>query len=175
MNLIGISGYSGSGKTTLIEKVIPVLADAGLRVSLIKHAHHEFDIDQPGKDTWRHRRAGATQVLISSSQRWALMHELRDEPEPSVFEHAATLTPCDIVIVEGFKSDPFPKIEVHRADARRPFLFPADRNVIAIATDQKLDSALPQIDINDGAAVAAFIMRYFGFSRALLKEVKAAS
>ena len=123
MRVIGIAGYSGSGKTTLIEKVIPILVGEGLRVSLIKHAHHEFDVDQPGKDSYRHRHAGASEVLVSSSARWALMHELRGATEPSLQDQLKHLSPCDLVIVEGYKAAAIPKIEVHRrasAAPRRP-------------------------------------------------------
>src|SRR5918994_6629869 len=112
MKVIGIAGYSGSGKTTLIEKVIPVLVRAGLRVSLIKHAHHEFDIDQPGKDSYRHRHAGCAEVLITSSRRWALIHELRGAPEPLLSEQVKHLSPCDLLLVEGYKREPIPKLEV---------------------------------------------------------------
>src|SRR3954470_10824945 len=135
MKVIGIAGFSGSGKTTLIEKMIPLLVRSGLRVSLIKHAHHEFDVDQPGKDSWRHRQAGCTEVLVSSSNRWALMHELRGAPEPSLQDQLKHLTACDLVIVEGYKAEPIAKIEVHRRDGRTPLLYPKDRNVVAVATD----------------------------------------
>jgi len=118
MKTLGIAGYSGSGKTTLIEKVIPLLVAEGLRVSLIKHAHHEFDVDQPGKDSYRHRHAGCTEVLVSSSKRWALMHELRGAAEASLQEQVRLLSPCDLVIVEGYKSEAIPKIEVHRRPSR---------------------------------------------------------
>src|SRR4030081_1837030 len=111
MKVLGIAGYSGSGKTTLIEKVIPVLVGEGLRVSLIKHAHHEFDVDQPGKDSHRHRVAGCAEVLVSSSKRWALMHELREAAEPSLDEQLKHLSRCDLVIVEGYKGEPIAKLE----------------------------------------------------------------
>src|SRR5512132_4415320 len=126
MKIIGIAGFSGSGKTTLIEKVIPILVGEGLRVSLIKHAHHEFDVDQPGKDSYRHRHAGCTEVLISSSQRWAMMHELRGAPEPSLAEQLKQFAPCDLVIVEGYKTEPMPKIEVLRRGSHSPALYPTD-------------------------------------------------
>src|ERR1700752_5327911 len=121
MKIIGIAGYSGSGKTTLIEKVIPLLAREGLRVALVKHAHHEFDVDQPGKDSYRHRHAGCSEVLVSSSKRWALMHELRGaEEEPELGDLLKKLSPCDGVIVEGFKAEPIPKVEVHRREGHTP-------------------------------------------------------
>ena len=168
MRVIGIAGYSGSGKTTLIEKVIPILVDEGLRVSLIKHAHHEFDVDQPGKDSYRHRHAGCTEVLVSSSKRWALMHELRGAPEPVLQDLLKELAPCDLVIVEGYKSEPIAKIEVHRRDSHTPLLHPDDPHVVAIATDEPLETPLPQIDVNDAAAVARFIIRHLGLDRARL-------
>jgi molybdopterin-guanine dinucleotide biosynthesis adapter protein len=168
MKVIGIAGFSGSGKTTLIEKLIPVLVSEGLRVSLIKHAHHEFDVDQQGKDSWRHRHAGCTEVLVSSSKRWALMHELRGAQEPGLQEQMKHLSPCDLLIVEGYKGEPIPKIEVHRRASRTPLLHPDDRNVVAIATDEPLDADLPQLALDDAAGVAAFIMQHLGLDRARL-------
>ena len=168
MKIIGIAGYSGSGKTTLIEKVIPLLVREGLRVSLIKHAHHEFDIDHPGKDSYRHRHAGCTEVLVSSSRRWALMHELRGAPEPTLQEQLKQLSPCDLVIVEGYKSEPIPKIEVHRRSGHTPLLYPEDPNVVAIATDEPLDTKLPQFGLDDAAGIARFIAQHLGLNRARL-------
>ena len=168
MKVIGIAGYSGSGKTTLIEKVIPVLVREGLRVSLIKHAHHEFDVDQPGKDSYRHRHAGASEVLVSSSARWAMMHELRGAPEPTLQEQLKHFSPCDLVIVEGYKSEPIPKIEVHRKAGHTPLLYPEDPNVVAVATDEPLDTKLPLVDVDDAEAVARFIIQYLGLNRARL-------
>ena len=168
MKIIGIAGYSGSGKTTLIEKVIPVLVHEGLKVSLVKHAHHEFDVDQPGKDSYRHRHAGCTEVLVSSSERWALMHELRGAAEPTLQEQLKVLSPCDLVIVEGYKKEPIPKIEVHRRAGHTPLLYPEDPQVVAVATDEPLDTTLPQIDLADPAAVARFIISHLGLNRARL-------
>jgi molybdopterin-guanine dinucleotide biosynthesis adapter protein len=168
MKVIGIAGFSGSGKTTLIEKVIPLLVAQGLRISLVKHAHHEFDVDQPGKDSYRHRHAGCAEVLVSSSKRWALMHELRGAAEPSLHDQLKHLSPCDLVIVEGFKSEPIPKVEVHRRASHAPLLHPEDPNIVAVATDEPLDTALPQIDIDDAAAVARFIVKHLGLDRARL-------
>ena len=168
MRTLGIAGYSGSGKTTLIEKVIPLLVAEGLRVSLVKHAHHEFDVDQPGKDSYRHRHAGCVEVLVSSSKRWALMHELRGAAEPSLQEQVKLLSPCDLVIVEGYKSEAIPKVEVHRRAAHAPLLYPQDPNVVAIATDELLETSLPQIDLDDAGAVARFIVRFLGLDRARL-------
>lgn len=166
MKVIGIAGYSGSGKTTLIEKVIPLLVREGLRVSLIKHAHHTFDVDHPGKDSWRHRQAGCAEVLVSSGDRWALMHELRGAPEPSLTEQLRRFSPCDVVIVEGYKSEPIPRIEVHRRESRAPLLYPDDPNVVAVATDEPLDTTLPQFGLDDAPGVARFVMRHLGLGRA---------
>jgi molybdopterin-guanine dinucleotide biosynthesis protein B len=168
MKVIGIAGYSGSGKTTLIEKLIPVLVREGVRVSLIKHAHHEFDVDQPGKDSYRHRHAGCAEVLISSSRRWALMHELRGAAEPSLAEQLKHFSPCDLVIVEGYKNEPIPKIEVHRRAGHTPLLFPEDPHVVAVATDEPVETALPQLDLDDGEDVARFILQHLGLNRARL-------
>ncbi len=168
MKIIGIAGYSGSGKTTLIEKVIPVLVEEGLSVSLVKHAHHEFDVDQPGKDSYRHRHAGASEVLLSSSKRWVMMHELREAAEPSLQDQLKLFMPCDLVIVEGYKTEPIAKIEVHRRGSHTPALYPDDPHVVAVATDDVLDTELPQLDVNDGAAVARFIIQHLGLNRARL-------
>lgn len=168
MKVIGIAGYSGSGKTTLIEKLIPVFVKEGLRVSLIKHAHHEFDVDQPGKDSFRHRHAGCTEVLVSSSRRWALMHELRGVAEPKLQEQLKHLSPCDLVIVEGYKNEPIPKLEVHRREAHAPLLHPEDPHVVAIASDEPLDTRLPQFGLDDVEGIARFLLQHMGFDRARL-------
>ena len=168
MKVIGIAGYSGSGKTTLIEKVIPILVGEGLRVSLVKHAHHEFDLDQPGKDSWRHRHAGCTEVLVSSSRRWALVHELRGAPEATLDEQLKRLSPCDVVIVEGYKAAAIPKLEVHRRAADVPLLHPDDPHVVAVATDEPLETDLPQLDIDSPQDVARFIVKHLGLDRARL-------
>src|SRR5712692_6158366 len=118
MKIFGFAGYSGSGKTTLIEQLVPQFVMRGLKVSLIKHAHHGFDIDQPGKDSYRHREAGCSEVLITSSQRWVLVHELRGEQEQNLHYQLNRLSPCDLVLVEGFKKEPIPKLEIHRAAMR---------------------------------------------------------
>jgi molybdopterin-guanine dinucleotide biosynthesis protein B len=160
LKIFGFAGWSGSGKTTLIEKLIPELIGAGLRVSLIKHAHHDFDIDQPGKDSWRHRQAGASEVLISSGQRWALMHELRGVQEPTLEEHLARLSPCDLVLVEGFKREAIPKLEIHRPSVGKPLLFPDDPHIVAVASDSALQTNLPRFDLNDVAGIANFIRNH---------------
>jgi molybdopterin-guanine dinucleotide biosynthesis protein B len=158
MKVFGFAGYSGSGKTTLIERLIPRLVARGLRVSLIKHAHHSFDIDQPGKDSWRHREAGASEVLITSDQRWVLMHELRGEAEPDLGRQLGRFSPCDLVLVEGYKRAPIPKIEVYRASVGKPLLYPDDPNIIAIASDSPLAAPLPVLDLGDPAAITDFII-----------------
>ncbi|NMG14013.1 molybdopterin-guanine dinucleotide biosynthesis protein B [Aromatoleum bremense] len=158
MRVIGFAGWSGSGKTSLIEQVITLLEARGLAVSLVKHAHHKFDIDHEGKDSWRHRNAGCREVLISSSRRWSLMHELRGEPELPLDALLGKLAGCDLVLVEGFKRAGIPKIEVYRTAVGEPLLFPDDPNIIAIATDAAVDTTLPRLDINDPAGVADFIV-----------------
>lgn len=159
MKVIGFAGWSGSGKTTLVEQLIGLLEDRGLVVSLIKHAHHEFDIDYPGKDSYRHRHAGCREVLVTSAKRWAVMHELRGRAELSLDEALAQLSPCDLVLVEGFKRAPIPKIEIWRGDSEKPLLFPNDPHIVAIASDRPVTTTLPQLDVNDPPAVAAFILK----------------
>lgn len=172
MKIIGIAGYSGSGKTTLIEKVIPQLVMDGFKVSLIKHAHHEFDVDKPGKDSHRHREAGAGEVLVSSSNRWVLMHELRGTPEPSLDEQLKHFSPCDVVLVEGWKFNAIPKIEVHRKLNDKPLLFPSDASVIAVATDEPLATDKPQFALDDAEGVATFIVQTLGLRKSQLHAVK---
>ncbi len=172
MKTLSIAGYSGSGKTTLIEKLVPILVKEGLRVSLIKHAHHEFDVDQPGKDSYRHRHAGCGEVLVSSSKRWVLMHELRGVAEPSLAELLTQFSACDLVIVEGYKSADIPKVEVHRQGSNAPLLYPEDANVVAVATDEVLDTPLPQFDLDDAAGVARFIIQHLGLVRPKLGVVR---
>ena len=160
MKVFGFAGWSGSGKTTLIEKLIPRFAGAGLRVSLVKHAHHTFDVDQPGKDSYRHRHAGASEVLVTSSRRWVLMHELRGAHEPAFEDQVKRLSPCDLLLVEGFKHAPIPKLEVWRAEPGEPLLHPNDPHVVAVASDARVDTRLPVLDQNDDAAIARFILDY---------------
>jgi molybdopterin-guanine dinucleotide biosynthesis protein B len=162
MRILGLAGWSGSGKTTLLTGLIPELTTRGLSVSTIKHAHHEFDIDRPGKDSWHHRQAGAHEVLISSSRRWALMHELRGAPEPTLDELATRLSPVDLLLVEGFRHDPHPKIEVHRPSLGKPLLFPEDRHIVAIAADEALAAPIPLLPLGDPGAIADFIVDHFG-------------
>jgi molybdopterin-guanine dinucleotide biosynthesis protein B len=166
MNVLGFAGFSGSGKTTLIERLVPLLVAGGWRVSLLKHAHHAFDVDRPGKDSWRHRQAGCTEVLIGSANRWALMHELRGAPEPSLGELLERMSPCDLVLVEGWKHAAIPKIEVHRAACPAALLAPADPWVVAVATDQPaLPVQVPRLDIDDIEAIAAFVCGRFARRR----------
>jgi molybdopterin-guanine dinucleotide biosynthesis protein B len=162
MKVFGFAGWSGSGKTTLIERLIPLVVARGLRVSLIKHAHHTFDVDQPGKDSYRHRHAGCSEVLVSSSRRWALVHELRGAAEPGFPELIERVSPCDLLLVEGFKREKLPKLEVYRASIGEPLIHPHDPDVVAIASDERLDTKLPQFDLNDVPAITAFILSHVG-------------
>ena len=164
MQLFGFAGFSGSGKTTLIEQLIPMFVARGLRVSLIKHAHHTFDVDQPGKDSYRHRQAGAHEVLVSSSRRWALMHELRGEPEATLEALIARMAPCDLLLVEGFKHAALPKLEVYRATVGEGLLHPHDPHIVAIATDAPLDAPIPVLDLNQPAAIRDFILAHVGLA-----------
>jgi molybdopterin-guanine dinucleotide biosynthesis adapter protein len=159
MNVIGLAGWSGAGKTTLLTRVIPHLKAEGLRVSVIKHAHHKFDVDVPGKDSWLHRQAGAEEVLVASGTRWALMHELRGANEPTLPELLAKMSPVDLVVIEGYKTDPHRKIEVHRAANGKPLLFPNDPAIVGIAADIAVETSLPSVHLDDIAAIAAMIRR----------------
>ncbi|TRZ93829.1 MAG: molybdopterin-guanine dinucleotide biosynthesis protein B [Rhodocyclaceae bacterium] len=170
MKVFGLAGYSGSGKTTLLEALIPRLTAAGLSVSLIKHAHHRFDIDQPGKDSYRLREAGCSEVLLISEQRWVLMHELRGAAEPSLDEQIARFSECDLVLVEGFKHTPIPKLEVHRPSVGKPLIVGSGvETIVAVATDEpgvvSRQTGLPVLDINDRDAITDFILRHQGFRR----------
>jgi len=158
--IIGLAGWSGSGKTTLITKLIPRLIARGLRVSTLKHAHHGFDLDQPGKDSFMHRVAGATEVVVSSSKRWAILHELRDEPEWDLGALVGKMSPVDLVLVEGFKRDSFPKLEIYRAANGKPLIQPEDPYVVAIATDTALPEAkVPLVDLNDIEAITDLLTK----------------
>ncbi len=164
MKIFGFAGYSGSGKTTLIEKLIPLFTGRGLKVSLIKHVHHNFDIDQPGKDSYRHRKAGCAEVLVTSSRRWVLMHELRGAPEPHLGEQLQHLSPCDLVLIEGFKREHIPKLEVYRAEVGEALIHPRDPAVVAVAANIQLDTKLPQFNLNDHLTIAAFVLKHVGLS-----------
>jgi len=161
--VLGIAGWSGSGKTTLVRALIPELTGRGLRVSTIKHAHHNFEVDQPGKDSYEHRHAGASEVMVSSARRWALMHEHRGAPEPTLWELLPKLAPVDLVLVEGFKHEGQDKLEVHRPSLGKPLLAAEDPKVVAIASDAEIPEArVPVLDLNDVPAVADFIQRHCG-------------
>jgi molybdopterin-guanine dinucleotide biosynthesis protein B len=155
MRVIGLAGWSGAGKTTLLRQLIPLLSGRGLQVSTLKHAHHSFDVDQPGKDSWEHRQAGAKEVLVASTARWALMHELRANAEPTLPELLAHMSPVDLVLVEGFKRERHPKIEIHRVANAKPLLYPDDTTIIAIASDMALPGlAIPLHHLDDIEAIA---------------------
>ena len=161
MRIIGLAGWSGSGKTTLISKVIPCLLSRGLRVSTLKHAHHGFDLDKPGKDSFVHRESGATEVIISSARRWAILHELRDEEEWNMADLVAKMSPVDLVLVEGFKRDKFPKLEIHRAVNGKPLLHSEDPGIVAIAADTPLPNAtVPVVDLNDIEKIADLLLKH---------------
>ena len=161
MRVFGLAGWSGSGKTTLLTRLIPALVARGVAVSTIKHAHHNFDVDQPGKDSWKHRQAGASEVLIASSARWALMHEHRGAREPGLAELLAHMTPVDLVIVEGFKGEAFPKIEIHRPSVGKPLLYPDDPDIVAVASDAPLPGLpLPQLALDDIGGIASYILAH---------------
>jgi molybdopterin-guanine dinucleotide biosynthesis adapter protein len=157
--VLGLAGWSGSGKTTLLTRLIPLLTARGLRVATLKHAHHEFDVDTPGKDSWKHREAGASEVIVSSARRWVQMHELGDTTEPTLGALLQKLSPCDLVLIEGFKRECHPKLEVFRAAVGKPLLYPDDPQVVAIATDALLQGAHPpRVDLNDTAAVVECVL-----------------
>jgi molybdopterin-guanine dinucleotide biosynthesis protein B len=160
MKVIGLAGWSGAGKTTLLTRVIPYFIQQGHRVSVIKHAHHSFDVDVPGKDSWVHRQSGAEEVLVSSANRWALMRELRGEGEPRLPELLRKMSPVDLVVVEGFKSEPHRKIEVYRKANGKPPLFPGDPAIAGIATDAAVETSLPVVPLDDTPAVAAMMWQY---------------
>lgn len=164
MEIFGFAGYSGSGKTTLIERLVPQIRTHGIKVSLIKQTHHDVDLDQPGKDSFRLRKAGCQEVMLASARRWILMHELRQEPEPGLAELVTTLSPCDLVLVEGFKRDPIPKLEVHRQASDKPLLHPQDPWIVGIATDEPLATQLPQFDLDAVEEITTFILKHTGFT-----------
>jgi len=162
MKVFGFAGWSGSGKTLLIERIIPLLTGRGLEVSLVKRSHHEFEVDVPGKDSYRHRRAGCREVLISSSVRWAHMHELRGEPEQTLQQLVDRISPCDLVLVEGFKRAAIPKMEIFRGENAKAALHPHDPHIVAVATDWRFDTALPQFDLDDASGIAGFVCTFNG-------------
>jgi molybdopterin-guanine dinucleotide biosynthesis protein B len=159
MKVLGIAGWSGSGKTTLLTKLIPLLVSRGLRIATLKHAHHAFDVDQPGKDSYEHRKAGASEVIVSSARRWVQMHEIGDGQEATLAEHLQRLSRCDLVLVDGYKSEAHPKLEVFRESVGKSALYPTDSRIVAVASDkQLLDVAIPQVDLNNIAAVADLVL-----------------
>ena len=165
MKIFGIAGWSGSGKTTLLRALIPALVGRNLRVSTMKHAHHAFDVDKPGKDSYEHRAAGATEVLVSSAKRWALMHELREETEPSSAELARVMSPVDLLLIEGFKGEAHDKLEVHRPALGKAPLYPENASIVAVASDEALPGlALPRLELNDPEAIADFVIAHCGLA-----------
>jgi len=157
--VFGLVGWSGSGKTTLMTDLVPKLIASGLTVSTVKHTHHDIEIDKPGKDSHRHREAGATEVIITSPVRWALVHELRDQPEPDMRDLLERMAPVDLILVEGFKSHEFPKLEVHRSETGKSLLAEKDRTIVAVASDVPLPGlAIPRLPLDDVDAVADFII-----------------
>jgi molybdopterin-guanine dinucleotide biosynthesis protein B len=163
MKVFGFAGWSGSGKTTLIEQLIPRFVGAGLTVSLVKHAHHAFDVDQPGKDSYRHREAGCKEVLVSSEKRWVVMHELRGAAEPGLDEQIKRIGPCDLLLIEGYKHYPMPKLEIYRAANGKPLLHPDDPRVIGIAADAPIETKLPRFGLDEYDRIAGFILAFNGF------------
>lgn len=172
MRVFGLAGWSGSGKTTLVIRLLPELARRGIGASTIKHAHDGFDIDQPGKDSYEHRQAGAREVLVASNRRWALLHENQQPAEPDLADLIARLSPVDLVLVEGFKSYPHDKLEVHRPALGKPMLCADDRRIVAVATDQALAGVtLPVFDLDDAAAIAEFIITHCGLGATARSDV----
>ena len=162
--IIGVCGFKNSGKTTLVEKLVLHLTEQGYKISTVKHAHHDFDIDHEGRDSFRHRKAGATEVAVISQQRWAIMHELRGDVPPSLDAVLAKLAPCDLVIVEGYKRDNHDKIEVRNLELSHPILAADDPTIVAVAANGKIASSVPVLDRDDVAALAQFILQHVGLS-----------
>ena len=162
MKLYGVVGWKNAGKTGLMERLVTEITGRGISVSTVKHAHHSFDVDHPGKDSFRHRVAGATEVLLASRNRFALMHELRGSDEPTLQELLTHLAPVDLVLVEGYKRDTHPKIEAHRAETGNPLIASDDPSVAAVASDVPLDLDRPVFDLNDTGAIADFILSEVG-------------
>ncbi len=174
--VLGIAGWSGSGKTTLLIRLIPVLSARGLRVATLKHAHHAFDVDLPGKDSYEHRKAGACEVLVSSARRWVQMHELGDEAEVPLADLLAKVSPCDLILVEGFKSERHPKLEVFREAVAKPALHPDDTHIVAIAADRKFPEApIPQVELDDIPAVADLVLQHAAPLAVVLDALNASS
>jgi molybdopterin-guanine dinucleotide biosynthesis protein B len=165
MRIFGLAGWSGSGKTTLMTRLLPELIRRGVVVSTLKHAHHSFDIDQPGKDSWRHREAGAREVMVASEKRWALVHEHRGDGEPPLAALVAMMMPVDLLLVEGFKRADHPKLEVHRVELGKPLLCREDEHIVAIASDAPIAGlSLPEFALDDVPAIARFVLRHCGLA-----------
>ena len=162
MKRFGITGWKNAGKTSVMERLVAEFVARGLRVSTLKHAHHTFEIDHEGRDTFRHRAAGAAEVLVSSGTRWALMSELRGDPEPALDALIAKMTLVDLVLIEGWKTSPHPKLEVWRAETGHPLIAPGDETIQAVATDTSLDLNIPVLELNDTQALADFIQSEVG-------------
>ena len=160
MKVFGFAGWSGSGKTTLIEQLVPRFTRAGLTVSLVKHAHHSFDVDRPGKDSYRHREAGCKEVMVSSEKRWVIQHELRGDPEPALEQQIERMSPCDLLLIEGYKRYPMPKLEVFREANGKPLLHPDDPHIVAVATDVSLPTKLPRFDLDEYDRIADFVLAH---------------
>jgi molybdopterin-guanine dinucleotide biosynthesis protein B len=161
----GIAGWSGTGKTTLVRRLLPELIGRGLAVSTVKHAHHDFDVDRPGKDSYEHRAAGANEVMVASSVRWALIHEGRGAAEPSLDDLVARMAPVDLILIEGFKSECYDKLEVHRPSLGKKLLCDDDDDVVALASDAPIDgTGLPVLDLDDVVAIADFIIAHCGLA-----------
>jgi molybdopterin-guanine dinucleotide biosynthesis protein B len=176
MKVLGIVGWSGSGKTTLLTRLIPLLVSRGLRIATLKHAHHAFDVDQPGKDSYEHRKAGASEVIVSSARRWVQMHEVGAGAEATLAEHLQRLSPCDLVLIEGYKSERHPKLEVFRQSVGKSALHPTDERIVAVASDKPLpDLPIPQVDLNDIAAVADLVIASAQPLARVVSELKSAS
>jgi molybdopterin-guanine dinucleotide biosynthesis protein B len=166
MRIFGLAGWSGSGKTTLMTALIRELLSRGVTVSTVKHAHHAFEVDKPGKDSWRHRQAGAQEVMVASARRWALMHELRGADEPSLDQLLERMSPVDLVLIEGFKWHPHPKIEVYRRVLGKPLLHPDEPHIVAIAADEmSAEFSVPFMPLSDAGAIASFVLRHEGIAR----------
>ncbi|MDR3683643.1 MAG: molybdopterin-guanine dinucleotide biosynthesis protein B [Geothrix sp.] len=166
MKVMGIVGWSGSGKTSLLVGLLPIFKGMGFTVSTMKHAHHRFDVDTPGKDSFRHREAGASEVLVVTSSRWVLMHESREEPEPPIETLIERMTPVDLLLIEGFKTHHHPKLEIHRESEGKALLCPEDPEIVAVASDRPLPGLkIPRLDLNDPSAIAGFILAHTGLNR----------
>lgn len=165
MKTLGIAGWSGSGKTTLLVRLIPVLVGRGVSVSTMKHAHHAFDVDKPGKDSFEHRAAGAREVMVSSANRWALMHEHRGDGEPGSADLLDYMSPVDLVLIEGFKRETFDKIEIHRPAVGKPLLCTDDPHIVAVASDEAMEGLpVPRLDLNDIDEIAGFVIAHCGLA-----------